>query len=637
MKKLHPALIIFFFPLTVQAFKVDSSRELIRLYKAYDRDRDKKITLDDKITPDAVFRLNSTPPITVKGLYQISSLAQELKYSDLKKKTLDTDLVYENPVDRISRSIRDRYWDGLTRRIDASTITEVIYDSKIPSKKSYLYVPHTDEKSYQFYKSLKQNGFEVRKLPGDIPQGYISSLDNEQGLLTLAMENEKGVPYVVPGGRFNEMYGWDSYFHVLGVIHDKRYDLAKGMVDNFVYEINHYGKILNANRTYYLTRSQPPFFTSMIKTVFEAIPKKDLSWLQGCLEAAIKEYKEVWMGKDRLTKTGLSRYAGFDEGIPPEVEAGHFDHVLKPYAKKHGLAVSEVVKKFNAGEIKDKNLIEYFHQDRAVRESGHDTTYRWRVGREDKASDFVTVDLNSLLYRYELDLAYLITKYFKGSIGSVSAKEFSDAAERRKTLIRKYLWNPTKGMFYDYNWKLRKQSDYISATSFYPLWASSGYGEKQNLLTPNEAKSFVDTSLKHLEEAGGLAATAKVSAQMYGDKKEDRQWDYPFGWPPHQIIAWEGLKWFGFRDEAEKLSYKWLYTITKNAADYNGTIPEKFNVVTRSHKVFVEYGNVGTKFSYITLEGFGWMNASYQLGLTNISSKKMKLLRKLTLPEKVFN
>ena len=91
-----------------------------------------------------------------------------------------------------------------------------------------------------------------------------------------------GVPYVVPGGRFDEMYGWDSYFIVLGLLEDERLDLARGFVDNFTYVIEHYGATLNANRTYYLTRSQPPFFTSMLRAVWEATPPKrrDVRWLK---------------------------------------------------------------------------------------------------------------------------------------------------------------------------------------------------------------------------------------------------------------------------------------------------------------------------------------------------------------------
>lgn len=608
-------LVFFLLPVTLYArIELESGAELQRLYSAFDKDQDKKITLDDKINPEAVFRLKSRPPVEAKGLYEISVLAQELKLSEIDNKPLEEKLIFENPVDRISRLIRERYWKGLTRRIDPKTIDKVIADTKTHALKNYLYVPEKDKESIELYKKVSLANFEVVKLPAEIPTGFVNGLGNKQGLLTLAMKNGEGVPYVVPGGRFNEMYGWDSYFHALGVIQDGKPQLAKDMVDNFVYEIRYYGKILNANRTYYLTRSQPPFLTSMIRAVIDSMKVSD-EWVKEVTNAAIKEYHEVWMGKDRLTSTGLSRYAGFDDGIPPEVEDGHFDHVLAPFAKKYKVSVKELKRKFNKGEIKDQELIEFFHQDRAVRESGHDTTYRWRVGKEDRASDFVTVDLNSLLYKYEMDLAWLLKNY------KIQGEDFEAKAFKRKELIRKYLWDKEQEMFFDYNWKLGKRADYESATAFYPLWAG-------DILTKDEARKFVPRALKALEQDGGLSASSERSVKKYGDG-EERQWDYPNGWAPHQILAWRGLKNHGFHEDADRLIYKWLYMITKNAVDYNGTIPEKFNVTTLSHKVFAEYGNVGTKFSYITLEGFGWMNASFQVGLSLLSDTRIKQLKKL--------
>jgi alpha,alpha-trehalase len=135
----------------------------------------------------------------------------------------------------------------------------------------------------------------VVRLPQKITSRYVRSLDGRHGVLSLAIVprsqgGHEGLPFVVPGGRFNEMYGWDSYFITLGLLNDKRIELAKGMVDNFVYEITHYGAILNANRTYYLTRSQPPFLTSMALAVYKHLPKDTASkeWLKNLLHAAIK-------------------------------------------------------------------------------------------------------------------------------------------------------------------------------------------------------------------------------------------------------------------------------------------------------------------------------------------------------------
>lgn len=607
---------------------INTETDLNLLYKKFDRDQDKKITIDDRISPKETFNWNDK---SIQGTYFLSNLAQELKLAVETKTEVNQLLIFENAVDRISRSIRDRYWDGLTRRIDASSLESVIKDPKVDAEELYLYVPANDPIAFKYFTNLRLKNISIVKLPELIPEGFITSLGKKQGLLSLKLHEGKGVPYVVPGGRFNEMYGWDSYFHVLGTLSDQKLELAKGMVDNFVYEIQHYHKILNANRTYYLSRSQPPFLTSMIRAVYENLPadKESKAWLKESLLAAIKEYETVWMGKDRLTPIGLSRYAGFDQGIPPEVEEGHFDHILEPFAKKHSLSVNDLIIKFNKNEIKDQELIEFFHHDRAVRESGHDTTYRWRVGTHDRAADFVTVDLNSLLYKFEMDIAHLIKKEFAGKLENHSSNKFLLSANKRKDLIRRYLWNKKDGLFFDYNWKTNTPSTYLSATTLYPLWAG-------NLISKEEAKRLVRNALVKLEAPGGLAATSQESLKNVEGMKEERQWDYPNGWAPHQMIAWEGLLDYGFEKEANRLSYKWLYMITKNAMDYHGTIPEKYDVVSRSHKVFAEYGNVGTKFSYITKEGFGWMNASYQIGLKMLPGELELKLKALTPPEDIY-
>ena len=164
-----------------------------------------------------------------------------------------------------------------------------------------------------------------------------------------------GVPFVVPGGRFNEMYGWDSYFESVGLLIDGKVELAKGMADHFQYEIEYYGKILNANRSYYLTRTQPPFYSSLIREVYELT--RDSAWLKSHLKTAIREYETVWMieGK-RLTSNGLNRYLAEGIGITPECEEGHYDAVLKPYADEYGLSLNEFISRYAEGEIKVPDL-----------------------------------------------------------------------------------------------------------------------------------------------------------------------------------------------------------------------------------------------------------------------------------------
>jgi alpha,alpha-trehalase len=289
--------------------------------------------------------------------------------------------------------------------------------------------------------------------------------------------------------------------------------------------------------------------------------------------------------------------------------------------------------------LKDAALDEFFANDRAVRESGHDTTYRWRVAGHDRAADFVTVDLNSLLYKYELDLARLIRQELGDRLPSKDGKstlrsgEWRDRANKRRELMLKYLWDGERSMFFDYNFKNKTRSTYISATAFYPLWAQDPNDPSTRLLTPEQATKMIKVLLAELEQPGGLSSTARSSLEKFGDPKLSRQWEYPNGWAPHQMIAWQGLRWYGQTATADRLMYKWLYTIARNAADYNGTVPEKYDVVARSHRVFAEYGNVGTQFSYITQEGFGWMNASYQVGLRDLSSKWRAPLRDLVPAE----
>ena len=302
----------------------------------------------------------------------------------------------------------------------------------------YLYVPEDDPEALGYFSDARAtaSGIEVarRTVTG---HGYssICSWTGRQAWTPepcLDPDAKWGLcrrPLIVPGGRFNEMYGWDSYFHVLGLLEDHRIDLAKALTENLVYELAHYGKILNGNRTYYLTRSQPPFLTSMGLTVYEHLPKNDeaKTWLAGVFRAAIKEYYTVWMSKPRLTDTGLSRFYGEGLGPSPEVETGHFDAIYRPYAEERKLDARTFEEKYKAGEFEIPTLDRFFVHDRCVRESGHDTTYRWDW-QGDRCADFVTVDLNSLLYKTEVDIAQTIETIFDGTLRSEVGSEETSAA-----------------------------------------------------------------------------------------------------------------------------------------------------------------------------------------------------------------
>jgi len=614
-----------------------------RLLAQEDTDGDRQITVRDEGPGRFVAQPVEGPALTVEGVYQLSNLLQELalaREAGLAVLVLDPDRLTENPVRRISRMIRDYYWDGLTRRIDAAGLARIVVDTKNAGDRARLYVPATDTKAQAYFTEVARAqpdlNLEVVTLPKDLTPEYVRRINDRPGVLGLALRQDTdgrtaGVPFVVPGGRFNEMYGWDSYFEALGLLQDGRVDLARAMVDNFVYEITHYGQILNANRSYYLTRSQPPFLTSMALAVYEHLPAAAPRevWLKTALQAAILEYETVWMNPHRLTETGLSRYCGSGIGMPPETEEGHFDAVLAPYAEQAGLNVRTYARRYLAREITDPALDAYFVHDRAVRESGHDTSYRL----EDRAAHLNTVDLNALLYKYETDLAEAITTVFGDALGMPDGTmQRSDAwrqrAVQRKLLMKDLCWDEAQGVFSDYDFVEKKQTGYESVTMLYPLWAG--------LLDTAEAARLVSATLPLFEVAGGLVSCTEASRGAITSARPQRQWDYPFGWPPHQMLAWVGLVRYGFEDDARRLAYRWLLMLTKNAADYNGTIPEKYDVVNRTHRVFVEYGNVGTEFDYITREGFGWMNASYQVGLALLTPEQRAHLEALDPVEEVF-
>jgi len=615
-------------------FDLDIEQTLKNLLAQEDTDGDKKITIEDK--GPKVFKIEAKDGslYEVKGTYQLSNLLQELviqKQEGKRVASISLHHIDEPPVDRLSRMIKDYYWNGLTRRMDKSGIESLISDTKnetLTVEVLPVYVPHLDELAITYYQSLEDT-LPIKKviLPVDISPEYVKSINDKPGILSLKLEEVngkiEGVPFVVPGGRFNEMYGWDSYFEAIGLICDGKVHLAKAMADNFQYQIEHYGKILNANRSYYLTRTQPPFYSSLITEVFEFT--EDKHWLANHLKTAIKEYETVWMlqGK-RLTNSGLNRYRAEGIGVPPECEKGHYDATLKPYAEAHRVSIDEYVASYQSGEITNEALDTYFIHDRSLRESGHDTS--WRL--DNICADLNTVALNSFLYKYEADFAQLIAQYFDGEFEGYTQDYWVERMNNRAHLMNTLMWNTEQQQYFDYNFKTKSQAEFVSASNYFPLWA--GFVET------DKVSAMVRTMMEDLKEEGGIAGTSRDMNANLPRGAVQRQWDYPNGWAPHQMLIWRGLKNYGFNTELQELVYRWLFMITRNAVDYNGTIPEKYDVVAATHKVFAEYGNVGTQFEYMTQEGFGWMNASYQYGLTLLESKYRDALNELKSPNSIF-
>ncbi|KAF9540400.1 alpha,alpha-trehalase nth1 [Mortierella hygrophila] len=663
-------------------FLIDVEETQRLILEQEDTDGDFQITVNDigpKVITLGTADSAGFNKYDIRGTYMLSNLLQELSLAqDYGRKyvVLDEARLNENPVDRLSRMIRHHFWDGLTRRIDAEGLETISNDPKSRSKNTAprIYVPFGEDEVLNYYKGVsvsKPNlGLEVEQLPKEITPKYVQSINEKPGILALAMtkhveedgsETLKGVPFVVPGGRFNEMYGWDSYFESLGLLIDGRLELAKGMVDNFVYEIRHYGKILNANRSYYLTRTQPPFLTDMMLKVYDRLPfsleTENKQWLAVALAAAIKEYLTVWMSQPRYDPiSGLSRFYSEGIGMPPETEATHFDHVIKPFADAMGLSIEVYSKLYNEGTVIEPELDTYFKHDRAVRESGHDTTYRL----DNCCADLATIDLNALLYKYEIDIAETIQSIYGDSFETPyydcydtlaqeekeektesgqekesgermmmhTSEQWFERARIRREKLNRYCWNEERGMFFDYDTRLETMCTYESVTTFYAMWAGCADRDK--------AERMMTTALPLFEVTGGLVSGTESSRGFITLARPNRQWDFPFGWAPHQIISWIGFEKYGFMEETKRTCYRWLYTITKAFVDFNGVVPEKFDIVNMTHRVQVEYGNVGVDFKFIPREGFGWMNASYQVGLGYMDRGLRRALGAVMDPTKVF-
>lgn len=503
-------------------------------------------------------------------------------------------------------------WDHLTRSLEQCKTYE---DQKIGDEQ-YLYFPADFKGLPAFQNLVKDCRVRVEALPEVItsPDDVHLYKIPKAGLLYLPY------PYVVPGGQFNEMYGWDSYFIILGLLRAGRLDLAKGMVENFFYEIQHYGSILNANRTYYLTRSQPPFLTSMILAVYcaeDSAQQKDNAWLQKAYDFAVTDY-EQWTHPPHLAgDTGLSRYFDHGEGPVPEIigepsdyyrgAAQYFlflDGTKDPHLvhvdKNHPVEslVGPLFPVFTRDEQADKNSknnqatadspvgqvtlsADFYKGDRSMRESGFDVSFRFGPFSAD-THHYAPVCLNSLLYKTEKDLERMSILLGRPQEG----ERWKARAMERQKLIQKYLWDAKQGLYFDYNFMTHALSSYEYATTFYPLWAG--------LASPGQAQAVVK-NLSLFEQPGGLAMS-QVESQA--------QWDYPYGWAPIQLLAVDGMRRYGFAADAERVAYKFLSMVIEDFAT-DRYIREKYNVVKRTSITRIVKG-----YSQNVI-GFGWTNAVF--------------------------
>jgi alpha,alpha-trehalase len=378
-------------------------------------------------------------------------------------------------------------------------------------------------------------------------------------------------PYVVPGGRFREVYYWDSYFTMLGLEEDGQHDLAVDMLKNFAYEIDHYGHIPNGNRSYYLSRSQPPFFALMVDliarhegdaTYITYLPELQAEydyWMQG--EDTVLPGHAVRNVVRLLDGTVLNRY--WDERRAPRDESYKEDIET---ASESSRSASEVW----------QNL-------RAAAESGWDFSSRWLADGKTLSTirtlALLPPDLNGLLGHLEETLA----KAHRLNGDSGAAAQYARRAEARTDAIQRVMWDAEDGVFTDYLWRAGKTTRNVTASTMMPMFLK--------LSSPEQAQAIANTVRSKLLEIGGLATTLVSSGQ---------QWDAPNGWAPLQWIAVVGLRNYGFPELAEKIATRW---VASNISVYQqgAKLVEKYDVMDPS-------GNGGGGGEYATQIGFGWTN-----------------------------
>jgi alpha,alpha-trehalase len=384
--------------------------------------------------------------------------------------------------------------------------------------------------------------------------------------------------YVVPGGRFREIYYWDSYFTMLGLSVSKRIDLIENMVDNFAYLLNTIGHIPNGNRTYYVGRSQPPFFAAMVQLLsaekgkeigIKYLPELELEHHFWQKNAAILRGPLSSTNRVVALPNGsiLNRY--WDENCTPRPESYREDVEI-------------------AHNSAQKPEIIYRHL-RAAAESGWDFSSRWFAKTDDLATiettDIIPIDLNCLLFNLEKTIAE--SHSLNGNSERFSL--YNSFAENRLKSINAYCWNEEKGFYFDHNFVKKEQTPHYTLAAAFPLFFK--------MATQDQAEKVAKIIMDKFLKTGGLTTTLHQTGQ---------QWDAPNGWAPLQWIVYKGFCNYGLFDAANQIKSNWLNT-NKRIYKQTGKMMEKYNVNDQN----LEAGGG----EYPLQDGFGWSNGVF-LGLT---------------------
>ncbi|HKI15015.1 MAG TPA: alpha,alpha-trehalase TreF [Roseiarcus sp.] len=377
-------------------------------------------------------------------------------------------------------------------------------------------------------------------------------------------------PYVVPGGRFRELYYWDSYFTMLGLAESGRTDLLEDMVQNFADLIDSYGHMPNGTRSYYLTRSQPPFFFAMVGLLSPMDPPASFARYLPQLKT---EYA-FWMEGEENLPAGAAhrRVVALDDG---SILNRYWDDSDAPRDESYREDIAEA-------QTTQRDPRETYREIRAGAESGWDFSSRWFADSRTLVSidttEIIPIDLNALLFGLE----NAIRAGCERTGDHDCAEDYARRAATRRAAIDRYLWHQSRGVYLDYRWTLKQRVDRVSAATLYPLFT--------RVASEAQAASVARAAEGELLKAGGIVATTLDTGQ---------QWDAPNGWAPLQWIAVAGLTNFGRNLLAEKVACRWMVNVSR-VYRQTGKLLEKYDVIATDRP--------GGGGEYPTQDGFGWTN-----------------------------
>ena len=377
--------------------------------------------------------------------------------------------------------------------------------------------------------------------------------------------------YVVPGGRFGEMYYWDSYFTMIGLVESGRPDLVHSMADNFAYLIDTFGHVPNGNRTYYLSRSQPPVFALMV-SLFE---RHGLCEAIGYLPQLRREHA-FWMGDAAGLRPGeASKHCvRMDDGS-----------VLNRYWDRRDSPREEMyLEDVTTARHSARPAAQVYRDLRSAAASGWDFSSRWFDDDGDLASTrtttFVPIDLNCFLHELEMQIARLSAQ----SGATDAAQTFGDLARDRRRAIARWLWNDTDGAYADYD---------LLRGRVRPPCAATSTALYVGIASPAQASRIGHFLCERLLDHGGIATTCTRSGE---------QWDQPNGWAPLQWLAIQGLARYGHKALSCDISRRWLATV--------GTLYQRESKLVEKYVVqpTPEGAQGGHGGEYPLQDGFGWTN-----------------------------